>query len=341
MSMKSHIVAATITLAVGAPGFYATAAHAADDVTIRINFTPWGMHAPIFAAKSQGFYEEEDINLSIVPPSQGQQNEVFIARGEEQFGLSNSDSFLKARANGLPVVAIMADQPSSPAGIISLKESGIDSPEKLEGKKITWIQSNIEGMLNPLLESGGLERSDIELMNVTRGAEVQLLAAGQVDALYGFTYGQALTLEENGYEVNVLALKDYGLDIYGTVFYTSETVLENDPELVERFLRATLKGYEWTLANQQEAVSYVIEVSPDRNLELETRKLGIIYDTYATPEFGERFGLMSDAKWTESIDILGGDLPTKPEVGDLYTNEFVEKLQESADFTKALSSTSN
>lgn len=337
MSLKTSFFAVAVATSLGSAGFFVTAAHAADDVTVRINFTPWGMHAPIFAAKSQGYYEQEGINLSIVPPSQGQQNEVFIARGDEQFGLSNSDSFLKARANGLPVVAIMADQPSSPAGVISLKESGIDSPDKLKGKSISWIQSNIEGMLNPLLESGSLARSDIELMNVTRGAEVQLLAAGQVDAIYGFTYGQALTLEENGFEVNVLALKDYGLDIYGTVFYTSETVLQNDPDLVERFLRATLKGYEWTLDNQKEAVSYVIEVSPDRDLDLETRKLGIIYETYATPEFGERFGLMSDAKWTESIDILGDDLPTKPAVGDLYTNEFVEKLQESADFAKALS----
>lgn len=336
MFLKQTLLAVSVATAIGT-GLFAGAAQAADDVTIRINFTPWGMHAPIFAAKNQGFYEQEGINLSIVPPSQGQQNEVFIARGDEQFGLSNSDSFLKARANGLPVVAIMADQPSSPAAVISLKKSGLDSPDKLKGKSISWIQSNIEGMLNPLLESGGLSRSDIELMNVTRGAEVQLLAAGQVDAIYGFTYGQALTLEENGFEVNVLALKDYGLDIYGTVFYTSEAVLKNDPDLVERFLRATLKGYEWTLDNQKEAVSYVIEVSPDRNLDLESRKLGVIYDTYVTPEFSERFGLMTDAKWEESIDIFGDDLPTKPAVGDLYTNEFVEKLQGSADFAKALS----
>lgn len=333
------MISKTFTVALAVAATFAaglTSAAAADDVSIRINFTPWGMHAPLFAAKEQGFYEAEEINLEIIPPSQGIQNEVFVARGDAQFGLSNSDSFLKARGNGLPVVAIMADQPVSPAGVISLKESGIEEPADLEGKRISWIQSNIIGMLDPLLESGNLSREDIELVNVTRGAEVQLLAAGEIDAVYGFTYGQALTLEEKGFGVNVLALKDYGLNIYGTVFYTSEDLLENNPDLVERFLRATLKGYIWTEENKKDAVASVIEVSPDRDLDLETKKLGIIYDTYASPDFAERFGLMSEEKWTNSINVLGDDIPTKPDVADIYTNEFVEKLPESAEFADIL-----
>ena len=89
----------------------ATAEHAQDKVVMRINFTPWGMHAQYFGGVAQGIYKAEGIDLEIRPPSAGQQNEVFIGTGREQFGVANADSFIKARASGVPVVALMADQP--------------------------------------------------------------------------------------------------------------------------------------------------------------------------------------------------------------------------------------
>jgi NitT/TauT family transport system substrate-binding protein len=75
---------------------------ALDKVVLRINFTPWGMHAQYFGGRAQGFYKEEGIDLEIRPPSAGQQNEVFIATGREQFGVTNADAFVKAKGSGLP-----------------------------------------------------------------------------------------------------------------------------------------------------------------------------------------------------------------------------------------------
>src|SRR3954454_20787626 len=101
MTLSKHLAAGGL-LGAAALGVLALAApaHAADKVVLRINFTPWGMHAPVFGGKAQGFYEQEGIELDIRPPSAGQQNEVFIGTGREQFGLANADSFVKARASG-------------------------------------------------------------------------------------------------------------------------------------------------------------------------------------------------------------------------------------------------
>jgi NitT/TauT family transport system substrate-binding protein len=71
-------------------------AAAADKVIMRINFTPWGMHSQYYGGKAQGIYAAEGIDLEIRPPSAGQQNEVFIGTGREQFGVANADSFIKA-----------------------------------------------------------------------------------------------------------------------------------------------------------------------------------------------------------------------------------------------------
>ena len=138
----------------------ANAAQAADKVVLRINFTPWGMHAQYFGGRAQGFYAQEGIELEIRPPAAGQQNEVFIATGREQFGLTNADAFVKAKGSGLPIVAIMADQPDNPFSVITLKKSGIDSPEKMKGMKIAWFQANVIGLTSTVTCNVGRSRID-------------------------------------------------------------------------------------------------------------------------------------------------------------------------------------
>ncbi|HET9903303.1 MAG TPA: ABC transporter substrate-binding protein [Xanthobacteraceae bacterium] len=330
-----RFAAGALALAGGALAAAPPAA-AADKVVMRINFTPWAMHAQYFGGKAQGLYAAEGIDLEIRPPSGGQQNEVFIGTGREQFGVANIDSFVKARASGIPVVAIMADQPDTPVAVITLKKSNITKPEQLKGKKISWFQANVKAQLDPLLQAGGLSRNDIEYVNVARGAEVQLLAAGQIDAIYGFSFGQALTLEQRGFPVNVMALKDYGLKNYGTVIYTSEQLVKSNPDLVKRFLRATLKSLAWTKDHMEEAVAEVVKVAPDRDLKLETRKLGIIYGLYQSPEYAERFGVMNDGKWRTSIEVFSEDIPRKPEPKEMYTNDFVNSLDEAKKLAQSL-----
>ncbi len=317
------LVAAALQ-ATAAPG------EAADKVVMRINFTPWGMHAPIFGGRAQGFYEQEGIELEIRPPSAGQQNEVFIGMGREQFGLSNADGFIKARGAGVPVVAVMADEPDNPFSIITLKKDGIDTPAKMKGKKLAWFPSNVKGLVEPLLNRGGLTGKDIEFVNVARGAEIQMMAAGQVDAAFGYAFGQALTLDMRGFPTHVMPVKDFGVKFYGTVIYTSDALLKSNPDLVKRFLRATLKSYIWTRDNMEKAVAEIVKVSPDRELKLETQKLAIIYGLYNTPDYAERFGAMNDDKWQSSIDILAssGDLPKKPTASEMYTNAVIESLEE-------------
>jgi NitT/TauT family transport system substrate-binding protein len=305
-------------------------ARAADAVIMRLNFSPWGMHAAYFGGRTQGYYKDEGIDLELRPPSQGQMGELLVGTGREQFGITNADSLIKARSSGVPVVAIMADQPDNPYSVISLKKSGIDTPAKLKGKKISWFQALERGLLDPVIQSGGLTREDVELVTVARGAEVQLLVAGQVDALFGYSFGQALTLETRGFPVNVMPIRDYGVKMYGTVIYTSEALLKSNPELVKRFLRATIRGFIFAHGNAEAAVKEVIAHAPDRELSLETKKLLIIFMLYNVADYAERFGQMTDTKWKSSVELLakGGDLARSPPPSEMYTNAVLDSLPE-------------
>jgi NitT/TauT family transport system substrate-binding protein len=313
-------------------------AGAAEPVIFRLNFTPWAMHSQYYAAQKQGFYAAEGLEVEIRPAAAGQRNEAFVATGREQFGVTNADSLIAAKASGMPVIGIMADQPDTPFSVFALKKSGIEKPEQLKGKKLAWLQANIKGLMDPMLKQAGLTRGDIEYVEVGRGTEVQILASGQVDAALGYYYGQPLTLEQRGFPTNVIRFADHGVRFYGSILYTSDQLAKSKPELAKRFLRATLKGWMWTQDHMEEAMNYVIAQAPDREHALEVKKLKLIYDIYRNPEYKERFGKMYDDKWQSSIDILaeGGDLQSKPKPGDMYTNAFVEKLPETKQFAEKL-----
>lgn len=334
-SLRNVVIAASAALGL-VTGL--SPAVAADKVIMRLNFTPWAMHAQYYAGIAKGFYAQEGIDLEIRPPSGGQQSEVFIGTGREQFGVANADSFIKARASGLPVVAVLADEPDNPYSVITLKKDGFTDPKDLKGKKLSWFQSNVKGLLDPMLAYAKLTRDDIDYVNVARGAEVQMLAAGQVDAMFGYSFGQGLTLEERGFPTKIFALKDYGVKFYGTVIYTNEQLLKSNPDLVKRYVRATLKSLAWTRDNMEKAVAEVIKISPDRDLKLETKKLAIIFDLYNTPDYATRFGMMNDDKWNSSINILAeaGDLPKKPTAAEMYTNAIVENVEEAKTLSDAI-----
>lgn len=316
-------------------------AQALDKVVLRINFSPWAMHAQYYAAIAQGFYAKEGIEVEIRPPSAGQAGEALVASGREQFGVANADGFTKAKASGMPIIAIMADQPDAPVSVITLKSANINGPKDLKGKKITWFQANVKGQIDPLLKKGGLTRDDIEFVLVSRGAEVQMLAAGKVDALWGYSFGQALTLEDKGFPVNIMTMRDNGLVNYGTVLYTNEDLVKTNPGLIQRFVNATMQGYLWAQKNQEAAVAEVIKVAPDRDLKLETRKLAIIFTLYNVPDYAERFGKMTDAKWAATIDSLAEDLPTKPAPSSMFTNRFVDASDAAKDLAAVVRKPTN
>lgn len=327
MWFRSSFTAACMAVVLGSTNLAVSEARADDDVVMRLNFTPWGMHAQYFAGQAQGFYKNAGINIDIRPPSAGQLNEAIIGTGREHFGITNVDSFTKARANGIPVRAIMMDQPDMPFSVITLKSSGIDRPEAIKGKKIGLFPSTGPGMIQPFLTAGGLTRDDITLVNVSRGSENQLLAAGEIDAVIGFSYGQALTLEDRGIPVNIMPLKDYGVTTYGTVIYTNEMLIKENPDLVQRFLDATVEALDWTADHKREAMAEVIKVSPDRDLDLETRKIEIIYGYYDSEDYADRFGLMTTEKWASTIDFYleAGEFDTRPDENGIFTNEFITK----------------
>jgi NitT/TauT family transport system substrate-binding protein len=314
---------------------------ALEKVVLRLNWIPWSMHTAFYTAAEKGFYGKEGLEVEIRPAAGATQGPLLVGSGSEHFGLALTDIFINAKGNGVPVVAVSADQPDTPLCIFSLKKTGILKPTDLIGKNLGHAQASSNRILIDLaFETAGIDPKKIPRIEIPPGAEIQLMLAGKIDAAEGFYYGQPVTLKDKGFETNQIILRDLGLSMYGTVLYTSKQIAQKRPDLVEKFLRGTLNGLMYTYKHTNESVAYILKFAPERSLPLEVEKLKKIFDIYRCPDYREKgWGFMTDRKWASGISYLekgggfkGGSL--KP--SELYTNEFITRVPESKHFATML-----
>lgn len=107
---------------------------ALEKVVLRLNWIPWSMHTAFYTAAEKGFYGKEGLEVEIRPAAGATQGPLLVGSGSEHFGLALTDIFINAKGNGVPVVAVSADQPDTPLCIFSLKKTGILKPTDLIGK---------------------------------------------------------------------------------------------------------------------------------------------------------------------------------------------------------------
>ena len=157
------------------------------------------------------------------------------------------------RAQGLPVVYVMAWYQQYPVGIVAKKSSGITSLADLRGKKIglpgLYGANYIGGMA--LLYSAGLNANDFTLDSIGYN-QVAVLAAGQDDAVIIYTANEPVQLEKQGIDYVLFKTSD-ALDLVANGLITNETTLKENPELVRKMVKATLQGIQYTVDHPDEA----------------------------------------------------------------------------------------
>lgn len=331
-------VALTLAVLVAVAGLV-PAARAADTVTFRLNHLPWGMHVAYYTALEKGYWKDLGLDVKIVPGHGALEAVNMVGSGKEDVGLGSVDTLLVGQSKGVPIRAIAMDMYENPACLIFLKSSGIAKPKDLEGKSIGHPPaSTIKNILDAGLKLNGVDLAKIKVVSHPVGAEYQLLATNKIDAFGGFCSGQVPTLEAKGFKVGAISAKDLNVDAYGMLLFSNERTLKERPEVLVKFLRGWLKGQLYAYEHVNEATKFVLKYRPDRDM-LEAGKFKMILGENRAEEARQRgFGAMSDEKWQRSMDVLvkAGIMDKPLNVREVYTNQFVEKAQESKEFARAL-----
>lgn len=277
-------------------------------------------------AMEQGFYEEEGVDLTVVdwaPTIEPIQN---VVSGTAGIGfVSNGLTIASARAQGLPVKAFAAGFQKSPGGLVSLKESNIQSPQDLEGK-IVGIQQTGRLTWDAFAAVNGLQNVETSVV----GFDATPLVSGQVDAYMGYSTNQPLALAEQGIETNFMFYADYGFPRYDLVAFTTDDGLANNAEVIQGWLRATLRGWQYTMDHSDEVAALVVEkYGQDLSLDQQKGELNAQIplmqssDTQAHSLFW-----MNEDVWQTGVENLQsiGEVPDSLSVDDFVSQDILSAI---------------
>ena len=205
-------------------------------IKIVLDWVPNTNHTGLYVAKDLGYFKEEGLDVEIVQPPEGSTT-ALIGAGGAEFGISFQDTLAKsfARENPVPVTAVAAILQHNTSGIISLKEKGIDSPKKLEGKKYATWEDNIEqAILKKLVTDDKGDFSKVKLIPYTITDVVTGLKT-DVDAVWVYYAWDGIATERAGLQTNFLKIRDYGeeLDYYSPVIIANNDFLKKNPEIAK------------------------------------------------------------------------------------------------------------
>ena len=280
-----------------------------EDFSIVLDWYPNAIHSFLYVAQEKGYFAEEGLNLVVNFPANTNDGISLPAAGKADLGMYYlQDAILTAVEEDVPIVSVGAVAQESLNVVISLKESGIDGAEDLEGKKIGYAGTVLsEEQIKSMLEHVGLEADSCEFVDVG----FDLLTAtttGQVDATIGNMVNHEVPqLEEEGIEINYFFPTDFGVpEVYELVFLAGQDAVDNNPEKLQKFLRAAKKGFEFTKENPEEALQILLDNQNAENFPLsptvETESLKILLP--AMEKETAEFMSQDVAVWQQNADWL-------------------------------------
>ncbi len=293
-------------------------------VSVALDWFPWSNHSGLFISMEKGYFEEEGLDVSIYTPADPATVLQTVAAGRDDFGISYQVEVLLARAQGIPVVSVAALVQHSLNSVMALKESGILRPRDLEGKTIGYpgLPSDV-AMLTTMLEKDGSSLGRVDLVNVGFDL-VPALIGKRVDAILGaYWVHESISAELLGYPVNIMRLEEWGVpDFYELVLVTSEEMIRENPDLVERFLRAVVKGYDDAAANPQAAVDVLLRANPEVNPDIERPGVELLAPLWK--EGVPSFGWQTEQRWREVAEWMkaNGILEQDVDPSEAFTNRF-------------------
>ncbi len=327
LSLSSLLVACAAASPNTAPGATPAATEAPlTKVSVALDWFPWSNHAGLYVARERGYYAEEGLEVDIFTPGDPSTVLQTVASGRDDFGINYQTGVLLAREQGVPVVSIMALVQHPLNSVMALEESGISSPEHLVGKKVGWpgIPDN-EPLLDTMLKSRGHSLDDVELVNVGFDL-VPALISKEVDAVVGaYWVHESISAENQGFPVNIMRMEEYGVpDFYELVLVANERKIAENPDLVQRFVRATMRGYQDAIADPQGAVQLLGEVRPEVDLSIERPGVDLLAPLWK-PDDGQSFGWQEEGRWVEFADWMrqGGLLTSQIDAASAFDNRFV------------------
>lgn len=291
-------------------------------VTIQPVWVPNAQFAGIYVAQEKGFYKEEGLNVIVNPYDPNVSVKDYVAEGKATFGWDGADQVIIGRAEGKPLKAVAVIYRLNPVAFAAHADLNVKSPSDLKGKRIGYLPDNTSLIMKTLLSLHGLSERDI--IWVPYEYNLELFYNRKIDVVPIYITDEVKKFQDDNIPFTLLLPQDYGVTLYGDTIFTREDLIETNPDLVRRFVRATLRGWYYALQNFDEAVE-ITKKFDDPDYEL--REDFILTQSFPLIHTGDiKIGLMEEEVWRKMVEFLLTQEVIKKslEVRELFTNEFIE-----------------
>jgi ABC-type nitrate/sulfonate/bicarbonate transport system substrate-binding protein len=264
MKRVAALLAAALLLAGSGCGGGGAEPGAPDGALLVLDFLPNAVHSGIYAAQSKGDYRDAGIDLTIRQPGDSTDAPKLLEAGRADFAILDIHDLGIAREQGLDVVGVMPIVQRPLASVIARGDGEVRQPRDLEGHTVgvTGLPSD-DAVVESEVRADGGDPSAVKPVTIGFNA-VSSLAAGKVDAATGFWNAEGVALRRQGIPVRIFKVDDYGAPPYPElILVTSQKTLDSDPELVASMVEATTRGYEFTVAEPEQALDDLVGSVPD------------------------------------------------------------------------------
>jgi len=298
-----------------------------------------GPAAPFVVAIDKGYFKAEGLDVTIDTAGGSLEPLNRLASGTYDMGFGDINSLIKFRdANpGTPIKAVFMVYNKPPFSIVGRKSRGVSKPKDLEGKKLgAPAPDGAYAQWKIFTQANGIDASKVTIENVGFPVREPMLAAGQVDAITGFSFSSYINLKDRGVpadDISVILMADHGVNLYGNAIIVNPKFAAEKPDVVKKFLKAFVKGLKDTAKDPSTAVDSVLKRNDVAKKPVELERLQMaLKDNILTAEVkANGFGGVDNARLDKSVDQIALTYEfknAKPKAADVFDASFLPPAAE-------------
>jgi len=291
-------------------------------VRLQLDWYPQPEHGGFFTAQMLGYYKAEGLDVTLVPlPEYGSVAQL-VSTGKAEFGLGASDQLLEWDSNGLPLIAVSATMQHDPQAIMMHKDSPVHDFKDLDGRTIavepgaTWLK----------YITRRYDLKDVREIPSTLSIANFLADPNYVQQI--FITSEPFFAQQAGAQVRTLLISSSGYDPY-RVQFTTRAFAAQHPEIVAKFVRASIRGWQEYLRNPAPTNALLLKLNPALNPAEEAYSAQALRDggfVTGNDTSGAQTGRMTAARWTATYEQLKslGILQAPFDPATAYSLNFVQ-----------------
>ena len=298
---------------------------------VRMDSRYQGYHAPFFVAVDKGYYAAAGLNVEVLFGQGSSTGAKIVASGTEEFGLMDAGVAALAISKGAPLRVVAGIIQKNPTVVISWNDHPVKHPKDMQGKRLAWIQGAATGfVLTAMWRANGVDEAAIRKISTTREAGDSLFLERKADFATGFvnsTWASFLA-KGVGKDMSIMLASDWGVNALSLGIVVNTGLLDKEPQVVQAFVEATLRGLKDVLANPEMGWRTVVKYKPEVDLEFARLSLESTLPLLHTSHTkGKPLGWMSEQDWEATLDFLASYLGLSPRLplDRYYSNEFLPK----------------